>query len=314
MLNGFDSIVAGHVARIDEIPIRFPAPVALLQQSAVPSCCRIDRRRRLGQSMKIAHARLFCAGLMACTVAGSAFAADLTLPQPAPAPAPVAAPVVVPIYNWSGFFVGGHLGFGWSGEAITLTSPAPYVGTIPPAIAGDPHGIVAGAQYGTNWQFQRVVLGTESDISFTAIRRSQTITTTGATNIGEQKLPLFGTTRVRAGYAVLDNVLVYATGGLANGRTEANFVAVGPGVAPVGSRTKTLWGWALGGGVEYGLGPWSAKVEYLHYDLGTLTFFTFDPNVPGASIRASTKFAGDMVRAGVNYRFSWTPWQLIFGR
>jgi outer membrane immunogenic protein len=154
--------------------------------------------RGLGQSMKIAHARVFCAGLMACTVAGSAFAADIASPQPAPAPAPVAAPVVVPIYNWSGFFVGGHLGFGWSGEAITLASSSAYGGAIPPTIAGDPRGVVAGVQYGTNWQFQRVVLGTESDISFTEIRRSQTIATAGATNIGEQKLPLFGTTRVRA--------------------------------------------------------------------------------------------------------------------
>jgi hypothetical protein len=52
----------------------------------------------------------------------------------------------------------------------------------------------------------------------------------------------------------------------------------------------------------------------LHYDIGTLTFYTIDANIPGASIKASTKFAGDMVRVGVNYRFAWTPWQLIFGR
>jgi len=263
--------------------------------------------------MKVAWARGICAGLVACAVAGSARAADMTLP----APPPLSAPAPVPGYNWSGFFVGGHLGYGWGSEAITLTPDSHYPsGSIPPAIAADPRGVVVGVQYGTNWQFDRLVLGTESDFSFTDIRRSQTILTTtpSVTNTGEQKLPWFGTTRVRAGYALQDNLLIYATGGLANGRAEASFSAFGPGIGAVGSRSKTLWGWTLGGGLEYGMGPWSGKVEFLHYDIGTLTFYTIDTKAPGASIKASTKFAGDMVRVGVNYRFDWTPWQLIFGR
>ena len=250
------------------------------------------------------------ASLFACGAAGSAWAADMAMP-PVPPSAPAPVPVAVPVYNWSGFFVGGHLGYGWGSEAVTLT-PATS-GTIPPAIAADPRGLVAGVQYGTNWQFGRLVLGTESDFSFTDIHRSQTILTS-VTNAGEQKLPWFGTTRVRAGYTVQDNLLVYATGGLANGTAEASFSAIGPGVGAVGSRHKTLWGWAVGGGLEYGMGPWSAKIEYLHYDIGTLTFYTIDANAPGVFIKASTKFDGDMVRVGVNYRFAWTPWQLIFGR
>jgi len=118
---------------------------------------------------------------------------------------------------------------------------------------------------------------------------------------------------VRAGYTIQDNLLIYATGGLANGTAKGSFSAIGSGNGAIGSRSKTLWGWNVGGGLEYGLGPWSAKVEYLHYDIGTLTFYTIDFN-SGALIRAQTKFAGDMVRVGVNYRFAWTPWQLIFGR
>jgi outer membrane immunogenic protein len=197
---------------------------------------------------------------------------------------------------------------------MELRAPGFYSpATIPLTVAADPRGFMAGVQYGTNWQFGRLVLGTDSDFSFTDIHRSQTVSTS-VTNTGEQKLPWFGTTRVRAGYTLQDNLLIYATGGLANGRAEASFAAAGPGVGPVGSRRKTLWGWTLGGGLEYGLGPWSAKLEYLHYDLGALTFYTVDSNAPGAFIPASTKFAGDMVRLGLNYRFDWTPWQLIFGR
>jgi outer membrane immunogenic protein len=266
--------------------------------------------------MKRAWTLVIGANLFACAAASSAFAADLTIPMPPPAPplAPAPVPVAVPVYNWSGFFVGGHLGYGWGSESMRLTPDSSYPpGTIVPAIAADPRGVVAGVQYGTNWQFDRLVLGTESDFSFTDIRRSQTIVASGVTNTGEQKLPWFGTTRVRAGYTLQDNLLIYATGGLANGTAKGSFSAIGPGAGAVGSRSKTLWGWNVGGGLEYGMGPWSAKVEYLHYDIGTLTFYTIDVN-SGALIRAQTKFAGDMVRVGVNYRFAWTPWQLIFGR
>jgi len=54
-------------------------------------------------------------------------------------------------------------------------------------------------------------------------------------------------------------------------------------------------------------------VEYIHYDLGNLNFNMADPSLAGTSVATSTRFAGDIVRAGVNYRFNWTPWQLIFG-
>jgi len=265
--------------------------------------------------MKRAWTLVIGAGLFACGAASSAFAADLAMPPPPP-PAPAAVPVLPPVYNWSGFFVGGHLGYGWGADSMRLTPDSSYAaGTIVPAIAADPRGVVAGVQYGTNWQFDRLVLGTESDFSFTDIRRSQTILTGSptVTNTGEQKLPWFGTTRVRAGYTLQDNLLIYATGGLANGTAKGSFSAIGPGIGAIGSRSKTLWGWNVGGGLEYGLGPWSAKVEYLHYDIGTLTFYTID-TISGAHIRAQTKFAGDMVRVGVDYRFAWTPWQLIFGR
>ena len=252
----------------------------------------------------------------AAAIGGSPFcavAADLAPPAP-PLPAqPAPTPVAVP-YNWNGFFIGGHGGFAWSSDAITLTLFGAYPpGTIPASIAADPNGFLGGVQYGTNWQFGGVVLGTESDYSFTGIRRSQTILT-NSVNTGEQKLPWFGTTRVRAGYAVVDNVLVYATGGLASGRAETDVSAAGAGVATLGSKHKGLWGWSAGAGIEYGIGPWSAKIEYLHYDLGDERFYAFDTSGSGAFTKVSTRFSGEIVRVGLNYRFPWTPWQLIFGR
>jgi outer membrane immunogenic protein len=57
---------------------------------------------------------------------------------------------------------------------------------------------------------------------------------------------------------------------------------------------------------------WSAKVEYLYYDLGSVSYAT--PSLVGSfntgGVRYSinpevtTRFNGDMVRAGVNYHFN----------
>ena len=58
------------------------------------------------------------------------------------------------------------------------------------------------------------------------------------------------------------------------------------------------------------LSNWSAKVEYLHYDLGSLTYPTGGYFVTGtASVATSTNdhFRGDIIRVGVNYRFGSAP-------
>ena len=66
--------------------------------------------------------------------------------------------------------------------------------------------------------------------------------------------------------------------------------------SPFQSVDTTNAGWALGGGVEFALaGPWTAKVEYLHIDLGNTTLLT-----PGST---SVDYSADLVRAGLNYRF-----------
>jgi outer membrane immunogenic protein len=119
-----------------------------------------------------------------------------------------------------------------------------------------------------------------------------------------------------------DHWLLYGTGGLASGRAEGsstfNLVApaacAGVGNCPFGSRSKTLWGWAAGGGIEFADGPWSLKFEYLYYDLGNLNYAVIDPTLPAAVINASTKFSGSIVRGGLSYRFNWTIFDLVLGR
>jgi outer membrane immunogenic protein len=236
---------------------------------------------------------------------GVALAADM----------PVKATPAAKPYNWYGFYIGGHAGYGWGSNAIDLTYGPAFAG-LPASEAGNAHGFLGGLEYGTNYQFGRWVLGTESDYSFGTISSSQTTTTGGFSNSGSQKLSGFSTSRGRVGYTIQDNLLLFGTAGLADGTAKTSASAVGAGCGPCfgGSASKTLWGWTAGAGIEYATGPWSMKVEYLHYDLGNLNLNMVDATVAGATVSTSTRYAGDIVRAGVNYHFTWTPWELIFGR
>ena len=85
------------------------------------------------------------------------------------------------------------------------------------------------------------------------------------------------------------------------------------GACASGSASKNMYGWAAGGGIEYADGPWQFRVEYLHYDLGTLSYTMRDLVVPLNFINASVRVNGDMVRGAISYRFNWTPLGLIFG-
>jgi outer membrane immunogenic protein len=230
------------------------------------------------------------------------------------------APPLATVYNWTGFYAGIHAGYGWGSESVNFTPDAFYApifaaGAAPLSGAANPRGALGGVHVGWNWQFNRMVLGVEADISFTDIKAAQTVTGvfTGIPFTGSisQRLSWLSTARLRGGFLVTDNVLLYATGGLAGGHVEASSssaptIAGGcliPGACPSGSSAETRVGWALGGGLEYGVGPWQFRAEYLHYDLGTLTGIGRDPLLPAAGIAASTRFSGEIVRGGISYRF-----------
>jgi outer membrane immunogenic protein len=82
-----------------------------------------------------------------------------------------------------------------------------------------------------------------------------------------------------------------------------------------GAYSDTRAGWTAGGGVEWMFAPnWSAKVEYLYYDLGSATY-ALTPLVNancgsagacyGSFAQSSVRFDGHIVRGGVNYHFNW---------
>jgi outer membrane immunogenic protein len=135
----------------------------------------------------------------------------------------------------------------------------------------------------------------------------------------QAKIDWFGTVRGRIGFLQNDQLLIYATGGLAYGRVGVsgnvtmNSVLVDPTPAAFAA-SKTNVGYAVGAGLEgrlRALSPnWTWKLEYLYVDLGSLDAASiFQPArvVPdiGASVAVgtSTHFTNNIVRAGVNYQF-----------
>jgi outer membrane immunogenic protein len=248
-----------------------------------------------------------------------------------PAAPVVKAPVRAPVtQSWYGFYIGIHGGYAWGRNGINYTPDAFYAplllaAGIPGSLAANPKGFLGGITYGSNWQFGSIVLGTDSDFSFTDIKGSQTFTgTLGGvpfTSTANQHMSWFSTSRLRAGVVLGDHFLLYGTGGLATARVDSstnNIVNIAggcliAGACPSGSGSKNMWGWAAGGGVEYAEGPWQFRVEYLHYDLGTLTYTLRDLVVPLNVIQASVRETGDMVRGAITYRFNWTPLGILFG-
>ena len=179
----------------------------------------------------------------ALTTAGlsAASAADL----PVRAAPPVIA--VAPIFTWTGFYVGGNLGWGWrdsNNDPVILTGPG-----IPGGLAGgtlifgnnNDATFTGGGQIGYNYQIGSFVIGAEADIQgIDNNNDNNAVFIPGPGFAGGTFVPgefesgadWWGSARLRAGVA-FDRFLVYATGGLAY--TEDNT------------------GWALGGGVEWAM-------------------------------------------------------------
>jgi outer membrane immunogenic protein len=166
-------------------------------------------------------------------------------------------------------------------------------------------GAVGGGQAGFNWQSGELVVGAEGDFDWSNLKGSISAQCTpcavGANASLEHDVDWFGTARARIGYAA-DGWLVYATGGYAFGRVALKGTATGGGVNASLTQNATPSGWTIGGGTELALGPnWSAKLEYLYVDLGTVTSTIVVPGAP--TLADSARIQMNVVRAGVNYRF-----------
>jgi outer membrane immunogenic protein len=272
---------------------------------------------------------------------GSAVAADLPSRK-----APPYFPPPPPPPMWTGFYVGLNAGGTWSESNSIHTSAYNFQATpnllFGPASAGLANtwlaaggngGFIGGGQIGYNWQFNNnFVVGVEADIqgvtSSSSTAASSAILpgvgnnwTIGQVATASRNLDYIGTVRGRLGWLITPALLVYGTGGLAYGGVTANAGVTQvvfqqpPAYFSTGAFSDTRAGWTAGGGGEWMFSPnWSAKVEYLYYDLGSVTFnqspLVNVGAIPGViwysnAVQSSTRFNGHIVRAGLNYHFNW---------
>lgn len=231
----------------------------------------------------------------------------------------------VPVYDWTGFYLGVNGGYTWTHEAIKVggdpgaTLPAIAAGVLPSSLAANPDGPVGGVQAGYNWRFfNSFVLGAEADADVAQLGQSQTVSTAVPgflpfTTFGQQKMDGIGTLRVRAGYLVLPNLLAYATAGGAVGHVSERAQVTNAGcvgICTFGTSTRWRFGPTFGGGAEYALDQhWSIKGEYLYYNLGSVSETLTDQagRFAGTAQTFNTKFRGNLVRVGLNFKFGAPP-------
>jgi outer membrane immunogenic protein len=232
-----------------------------------------------------------------------------------------AAPPPVAYYSWTGFYLGGNIGYGVGSNRAQATDnivfgAAPVlVNTMAADAAVAPAGAIGGVQFGYNWQAgANWLVGLETDLQGSAQKATScTIecdNTPGAGRVPNtfttmQSLQYFGTIRGRLGVADR-GTLFYATAGGAYGRLNETLDLRFAGSELFNSTSDNKFGWVAGGGIESSLGGnWTAKVEYLYMDLGTITATLGGALAPPQSIAFTntTKLHDNIVRAGLNYRF-----------
>lgn len=213
----------------------------------------------------------------------------------------VAQPAVaqpMPVFNWTGLYVGGHVGGAW-GRTITRGDGVDAFDDNTLDFPLNPSGFVGGLQLGYNWQSGNWVYGIEGDLGYLGLKKSAIDVPND--NFAEVQYGWYGTLTGRIGIT-FSPTLLYLKGGLAfaNIRNTAYDIDGGGVIDPsdFSEVTGTKLGWALGGGLEWAFAPqWSAKIEYLYLDFGSRTSTNLDGDLFTHRNQVQT------VKIGLNHRF-----------
>lgn len=219
-----------------------------------------------------------------------------------------------------GFHAGVFVAYAQSGDATLISGANPATqtnwvdtGDVASVIPVEGSNFGGGAQVGFDWPLgDKAFIGVEA--GFTYLGVDETSSRPGpadasrimTANVQQEYL---ATALVRAGYWVSDDIDLHVAGGIAFGDTEMTTAltripsCVGNNCQQ-GATSDTATGWALGAGAEFALSPkMGLRIDYLHYDLGEQSHLMTDPAFPATIFNARSDFSGDIVQAGISWRF-----------
>jgi outer membrane immunogenic protein len=251
--------------------------------------------------------RILLSGAFAFAIGGPALAGDFPPPEPPPQ-LPVAYVAPVPLYNWTGFYLGPNVGWSWSSVSITDTFGLNYSNST------NQGQFAGGGQVGFNYQFWGgAVVGVEAGFDLLP-NSGNTGNGTVVPAAGGDIIQITDNNRwrtdlaARLGYA-WDRLLVYGKAGWGwVGSSNNTITNATTGATFTGSGSPSNDGWLVGAGVEWAF--WrnlSARIEYNYLNLsntsytiraGTVGFTATDTfNVSNRSV--------NIVQLGLNYKFGW---------
>ncbi len=236
----------------------------------------------------------------AVTLAGAASAADLA----------VKAPVPVAPFNWTGCYIGIHVGAGFAKKDITdpvqlvqdsfnFPGYTPGVTTVSPS----PSGAIIGGQGGCDYQFAAspIVIGIQGDVAGATLRNNRVVgLDTGETATVDAKTEFLTSVTGRIGYA-FDDVLLYAKAGAAMAGDKYEVSGTYTGLPFDFRGLEDRWGWTAGAGVDWAFTRhWSANLEYDYYGFGNRTS-TFADQANAFQGLVNVRQSIQVVKVGVNF-------------
>ena len=231
-------------------------------------------------------------------------AADLAVKAPPPPP--------VPVFSWTGFYVGANIGGAWANNRWTDTLFLTNFNNN-----GNNGVFIGGGQIGGNYQIGSFVIGGEWDFDWAGNNNNNgtgIVIPAVGTFVVTNNNRWITTVAARFGYAV-DHWLFYGKAGggwVGNNNLTVTNVTTGRSLT-CGTFTNlsncgnNTGGWLVGAGAEYAFtNNWTVKFEYDYLGLGNRTFVipATAPFLAGDTFTSNNRNV-QTVKVGVNYLFNW---------
>ncbi|HJY90111.1 MAG TPA: outer membrane beta-barrel protein [Candidatus Acidoferrum sp.] len=231
----------------------------------------------------------------------TAHSADLAYPPP---------PLPVPIFSWTGFYVGGNIGGAWAKNEWTDSLFLTNFNNVNNGV------FIGGGQLGGNYQIGSFVIGGEWDFDWAGNNNGTGVITPAGNILVSSNNRWITTVAARFGYAI-DHWMVYGKvgGGWVgnNDFTATNLttgVSVTCGTFANVTCNNSAGGWLVGAGFEYALtNHWTVKLEYDFLGLGNRTFVipATAPLLAGDTFTSNNRNV-QVIKVGFNYLWNWGAW------